>query len=454
MRLQATSVSAALCVLLLAAAAGAQEPVRTLTLEESVRLGLAQNPRLRAADADATAADAVSRQARALQLPALRAQGSLTRLSGNIPPVEFTLPGLDSTLTFQGVQLNRYYTELSLELPLLTQLRLREETRAARHEAAAATLRAEQERIDVAYAIRRAYWELYRARALRTQADAALALVEEHVAEVRARLDAGAALRRDLLAARTRRSEVALERVEAENAVRVGRLELNRLLGLPLDTPAEPADVLPAAADTAAAPAAPAALAASDTLAIRDPAARPELAALWELVRGERARLRAADALRLPVLDFVSRYVYAQPNPYFFAEQDRFRGTWELGLAARWGVWEGGRTAARVGEARARLEAAEARLADARERAAVETTRQRLEVQRAAEALDVAAENVAEAAESFRVVRQQYAEGAALATDVLDAEEAYRRAQARQAGARADLGIAQAALLAALGRTW
>jgi len=84
----------------------------------------------------------------------------------------------------------------------------------------------------------------------------------------------------------------------------------------------------------------------------------------------------------------------------------------------------------------------------------VETARLQLEVRRAAEAVGVAEENVREAEESFRVVGRQFEEGVALSADVLDAEEALRRARAHRADAMADRAIAEAAVLNALGRVW
>jgi outer membrane protein TolC len=96
---------AVLCALLaaLGPGGGAAQAVRELTVEGSVRMGLEHNARLRAAHADAEAARAGERQVGAARLPALRSQASYGRLSSNIPPVEFTLPGSDSTFTFQGV---------------------------------------------------------------------------------------------------------------------------------------------------------------------------------------------------------------------------------------------------------------------------------------------------------------------------------------------------------------
>jgi len=176
--------------------------------------------------------------------------------------------------------------------------------------------------------------------------------------------------------------------------------------------------------------------------------------ALAARVNALRSQLQAVQGSRLPQLSLVGRYSYSRPNPYFFMEPDRFHHTWELGVSAAWDLWSGGRVGAQAAEAGARLRAAEARLADTRAQVAVDVARQRLEVTRAAEAMAAARQNVEAARESFRVARQQFDEGAALSSDVLAAEQAYRQAQANRAGATADYAIARATLLDALGRVW
>ena len=418
------------------------QEVRPLTEEESVRLGLERSAGLRAVQADADAAHAVHDEARGALLPTLRASATYTRLSDNVPDAEFMLPGSQTTVTLLPTERNRYHTELTLEQPIFSGFRLRNEVRATAHEAAASDLVAEQERADVAFEIRRAYRELQAAMAVREAVDAAVLDVERHLEDVRNRLEEGAALTRDLLAAETRHAEVLLEWVEAANAVRVGTLELNRLIGLPLATPVEPVDAVVVVEP----------LESESDLAARIVEARPDLRAMGEEVAALDRRLRAATGEWLPDLTLVGRYVYARPNQYFFLDQEVFRPNWEVGLSASWGLWEGGRRPARTRQVRARLDATGARLASAREAAMVEVTRQVLEVRRATEAVDVAGRSVRSAEETFRVAGEQFAEGAALSADVLDAEQALRRARARHVRALADYAIARAALLASEGR--
>ncbi len=432
------------------AAGAARTEARELTLDESVRLGLAQNARRRAATADAEAAAAQAKQALADRLPTVRAQAGYTRLSSGIPNATVALPGFE-TITLQRLPLDQYRAVVSAEQTVF--LASREQTiRAARHDATAAERRARQQDADLAFEIRRAFWELRRATAARDALASALERVDAHLSDVTSRLREGAALQRDLLSAQTRRSEVRLERLEADNAVRVAQLELCRLLGLPLDTTVRP--VVASEEPDAAAVRVIEDAGLEEDLTAAALAGRPELLALDEDVAALRARVRAARGERWPQVDLVGLFVEAQPNAYFFVEQDRFHWNWELGLSARWNVWDGGRRQARESELASRLQAAEARLAEARTQVAVDVARRQLEVSRAQEATLVAAQNVAEAQESFRVARRQFQEGASRASDVLAAEDAWRRAEARRAQAEADHATATAAVRNALGQVW
>lgn len=425
------------------------QTVRELSPEESVRLGLEHSARVRAARADVAAAQAAYLQTRAGRLPLLRTQATYTRLGGDLPEIDVALPGVDDSLAILAVERDRYHSEVSVEQTLFTGFRLRNEVRAAAHEATAAELAAEREQADVAFEVRRTYWDLYRALAVRDSVEKAIAQVEEHLADVRNRFELGAALTSDVLAAQTRRSEVLLERVEAENAVRVRQLELNRLTGLPLDTPVRPAASLEVQIEIEGEPGA--GLEAMTAAALEK---HPRIRALGEQVSALRSQLQATRGAWFPELSSIGRYIYSRPNPYSFVDQDQFRGTWELGLSLRWDLWEGGRRNARTSEARARLERAEAQFAAAREEVAVEVARQSLEVRRTADAVEVAEQNIQSAEETFRVFRQQFAEGVTLSTQVLDAEQDVHEARARRAQALADHAVARAALLNALGRVW
>ena len=420
------------------------QTAETLTVEESVERGLEVNFRLHAASADAEAAEATYRMSRAARLPAIRSQASYMRLSDNIPSVDFVFPGTDTPVTLLPFERNQFYSEVSLEQPLFTGGRLNSQIDAAEHQAEAVRFMEKQEQSDVAFEIRQAYWNLYRALAIREALETAVARVDEHLRDVRNRIEEGTALRSDLLSAETRRSEVLLDRVDAQSELRIARLVLNRLIGLPADAETDvvdPAGISPVSYDM-------------DTLLESAYYQQPGLQALSEQVSAHQSDVRAIQGGWLPEVSLVGRYVYARPNQYFFAEQDQFRGTWEAGVALRWNIWSGGQRLSEASRARALLRSAEAGMAEMKHQINIEVARRYLELERSAEAVDVAAAGVRTAEEAFRSAQMQYQEGVALAVQVLDAEDAYRSAQARYAAAVADQEIARASIWNALGQIW
>lgn len=412
-----------------------------ITVVEAVRLALERNPRIAAADAEAGGARAAQREARAAGLPSLRTQVSYTRLGGDIPEAEVTLPGLDTTFTLIPFELNRYNTEFVVEQPVFTGGRIRGQARAAEHEAEAAGHAARQARIDIALAVRRAFWNLWSAVRQLEAAEAAADYIVAHVQVVANRFEAGEVLSSELRSAEARRSEIFLERLDAQNAVRAARLELAQLIGVPLDTPLVPeGDVQ--LASTPPEPVIP----SPDELPTS-----PEIAGLTERVAALGARLGAVRATWAPEVGIVGRYVYARPNPYAFTEQSDFRGTWEAGVALSWSPWEGGARSARVSRAREELRAVEAQLRETRELAAIRLARQSLELRRAYDAVSVATEYAAQAAQALEETTNQFELGAVLSAQVLEAEQVVRAAEARRARALADYAIAEAALLHARG---
>lgn len=414
-----------------------------LSVDEAVRLGLEQNARIRAARADVAEAHAARRAARASLLPSVEARASYTRLSDNIPEAEFALPGFDTTFTLLPVELNRYHSEVSVEQPLFAGGRIVNQARAARYQADAATIQASQEEAAVAFEIRQAYWRLYESRSVSSAIDAALTQIEAHIREVEARVREGVTLRGELLAARTRRSEILLDQIDAENAAEISRLELNRLIGRPLS-----ADVN-MAPDAAVDEMPPLFSLLETTLDTH-----PSIEALERQIQALEAMHRATRGTWLPEVAAVGRYVYARPNQYFFLEQDEFRASWEGGVALRWSLFEGGRRGAETAQARARITSAEARLDELREQVEVMLTQRHMEARRSALAIEVAAESVQTAEEALRVARVSYREGVVLGSEVLEAEQAYFAARTRWARALADRAIATAALLNAVGRVW
>lgn len=423
----------------LAQSAPASSP-RALGPDDCVRLGLQHNRQLEAARARAAEADAGVREARSMRLPVVSGLGTYQRLSPNIPDFAIDLgalapPGAAGVFEVPAI-LDRYTLRVSLSQPLFTGFQVRSGIRAARHQAAAVQQSVAAAEADLAFRIREAYWAVGEALAVQTAAATSLAHVEALAEDVLHLRDQGMALEADVLAVETRRAEVALAQLEAEHALRLARLALNDLMGLPLETEVVPEplpDVFPSAGDP-------------DALAELALQRRPEPAALAREIRAREAEVRALSGAGWPQLSLVGAYDYARPNPYVFPLEDAFNGTWEAGVRLSLDLFSGGRTNARARRARARVAEARVRWADARAAVRLEVMRAVLAVERAEAAAAVTEQGLAAAEERYRVERARFREGLAQTADVLDADAALRTAEQRRAAARAARAVADAGL--------
>lgn len=420
------------------------QPVRALTPDACVEMGLENNRTVRVARYGAIESEAGYKEARTHRLPVLSGQGSYQRLSDNIPDfeVDFTgLPGVGNGAFEVPAILNRYDLRLHAEQPLFTGFRLRNSIRAAGYQAEAAQQNVAATEADLAYEIRAAYWMLVEAQATQEAMNAALEQVEAHLQDVQNLRGQGMALQSDVLAVQTRQAEVRLQQVEAESALRLARLTLNYRMGVPLDTVVQPS------AEVQVVPL----FESAEVLVARAWQQRPELSALSYNVQALEAGVAVARAGWSPQVNLVGTYSYARPNPYIFPQEDAFTGTWEAGVLVSMSLWNWGRTRAQTRQALAREEQARTQLDDLREAVRLEVMRHIIEVDRAIAAVEVTRQGLQEAEEAYRVMRERVRQGMALTAEVLGAEVAYRNAQVRHTAAQTDYAIARAALHRATG---
>jgi outer membrane protein len=236
----------------------------------------------------------------------------------------------------------------------------------------------------------------------------------------------------DVLLAEAALAEAVARRVHAEAAAADAADALGAHLGWPAGRVPVPTDTLP-------------------DIPLPDddrpgPDGRSDLRASEASVDAARGRARQASAGRLPTLEGFAQWSTHAPG----LADDR-GAHWTAGLRLSVPVFTGFALEASADAARAGARAAEARH-DERVRAArLEVERARRGVEAARRALDAAASGGGAAREAARLLRRRYEEGMTTLADLLQAEAGAARLEAAWVDARADLGVAAAALAFALG---
>jgi outer membrane protein len=415
-----------------------------LTLDEVIALAFAQNPDIRAAAERIAEAEARVGEATAAFYPQLSTRLAYTRTDN--PAVAFGIILAQRRFSFTGVNFNEpgptqdVRPEIIGAIPLFRGGQDYERREAATLGVEAAKLERAAMRNVLADAVIAAYYALLagpeEVEVTRLSIDA----VGSALAQARARVAAGTALKSDPLSLEVRQAAAQEGYLRAHNGVELARSGLRILLGMPATAPLQ----VIALKDTGEPP-------LPDTFpeALQQAVARrPEIQAAARVVAMREHEVKAERAAYLPRIDAVGSYGQDAENLELSQTQDN----WTFGATAELDLFSGFRTQARVRAAEQRL--AEARQAERKARLEVERDVQTafLTFQEARQRARVSEAAITAAEEALRLVQEQYQAGAATITRYLEAEVARTDARSRAIAARYDTRRAEAGLRKAVGQ--
>lgn len=422
----------------------AAPPVGAMTLDEALALAAEGRPALHAARAREDAARAAWRERRAGRWPTLSltlaatrmddpAQSLFAKLSqGRLAAADMTPP--------EALNHPDPLTDLSagvvLEQPLYTGGRVSAGIRAGRAETEAAEARREEAENATRAEVTAAYWGHVLAREALGVAERARDTARAHLALVERRVAEGAALRADRLAAEAHLAQTRRAVAARKRDVAIGRVVLEGALGLDA-LPSEPAEPLPVA---------PAPAAAQASLMARALAGRPPVAAAEAEVRAARAGLDAARGAFMPEVGLTASAADHRETLSGEAGQ-----VWQVAARANWALADGGRRGAGVAAGRARLRQAEADRQRVRQEVRADVVAAYTLREAAREQLAAARTEQAAAEAALGLVRDRYAAGAGLFTELREAEDQLARAGLASLAARHDIAVAEADLRRAVG---
>ena len=425
---------------LAAGQAAAQSP---LTLDGAVARALKQNPATRGAEAAQREASERARQARAGWLPRLDLIETWQR--GNQPVFvfgsilaqrNFTQANFAIDALNHPDPISNFRTGISVEQLVFDGARTRSANRSAGigQEIADAGIR------DTASSLRlgvtRAFGEVLMARANHAAAAAALESAEEDVRRAERRRDSGLATEADVLAVRVHLAQIRERQIGAVSRETVARLQLNELMGEPLDATFE--IQAPAAAGTTPPPVA--------DLEAEALANRPDVIRAVAQERMAQESISAARSGFYPQAAVQGVYEF---NGGTFTDR---ASAWTIGAVFRWNLFGGFADSAKLGEAKAAAERAGAERArqEAAARVDVRAAAARLEEARAR--VEVGRLAAAQAKESQRIVRDRFDAGLAPVNDLLRSATAVLDAEYHRTAAAIDVLISAALLERARGR--
>lgn len=444
-----------LLVLLYAGSAFAQAP-QVLSLEDAVAIGKRNSKLLQIADAKAYGAEAKAGEAEAALLPALRFSGIYTHLSKgdftlNVAPTGEASAGSSTSgraVPIAPVVQDNFTLRVAVFQPLFTGFRLSSNSRAAEYAFQASILERQMTGSDLILNVTTAYWTLYQARETRKLVGENVARLEAYLADTQRLMQTGMATRNDQLKMEVQLANARLLDIDATNDARLACMNLNSLIGQPLET-----EIVPGSS--------PDALLRPDSLASADDdmvalpgkalSARRDLQAAALLREAAREGVSAARGGYWPQVDLSAGYNYNRPNSRYQPVTPEFLGGWDIGVQVQLDIWNWGRTACQAEQAEAILRQSEHQLGQLRDNVVLEVNRATLGTHRASEKVSVARLGVVQADENVRVTNDRYRNGLATSSELLDAEVAVLQAKTNLTGATVEYAVTATRLARALG---
>jgi outer membrane protein len=418
-----------------AGSAEAQNPSRSVTLAEAIRLSERVQPDVVRAGAEVRTAIARRRSAWGAFLPTVSATSSASDFfsqgASRIDPVTGQLTSGNTT--------NRSIsTGLSASLDLFTGFRRGAELRAARADEDAAGASLVDARFQQALATTNQFLDALAAAQLLRVRETSVRRAEEQLKVSVAKLRAGSATRSDSLRSLVTLGNARLEQITTGTQLATAEANLARLIG-------ETGRVR-AADDSAFYVILP----GPDTQALRIEAESksPRVQSAVASVAAARATVRASRSAYWPSLVFSANTNWngSRANDYSLLNQR------QLSLSLRWNLFDRFDRELTIAQRDADLDIAEATASETRRAVAADLSMRLAEMDAARARIEITQTSVVAAREDLRVQQERYRLGASTIVDVLTSQEALSQAEVDVVNARFDYLRAKAQLEALIGR--
>jgi outer membrane protein len=424
------------------------EGSEAMTADQVAALAVKTAPSMAKAEAVNEQARKAASQAMVAVYPRVDFTAQYTRLSP--PPtvhikIPFPNPAMPQDVTLQKPVVDQYLLQARVSYPVSDLFfAILPRYRAAQENIKAQELNERAQAQTVALQAREAFYNYARARAALMVARSGLAQAEAQMHDVESLVHAGTLARVEHMRAQAQVAAARVAVARSQGSVAVARTALRSLLHRDGEQ-----DI--AVAEDLSSPL-PALTENKDQLLQSAFHNRSELHALETMTGVQAHNIDAANANKLPKFSIAGSSELGNPNQRATSYAHHWTGTWELMAMLTWSPNDfavGNASADQVRAQRAQTLADMEALEDALRR---EVSQSYEDYQAAREAMDAAQVGINAAEESYRVRREQFRAGAAVATDVVMAEGDLNRARLDLVNAAIDLRIAHARLQRAVER--
>ena len=396
-----------------------------LTLDEAVRVALANNRQILVVKEKIEEARQRIEEAKAGYLPSVDLSGTYTRLS---EAPSMSIPGYPS---IEMGKADNYMSKLSLTQPLYTSGSLRYANKGASlyYHKSQEDLKNAQNKIT--FQVKKAFYAVLLAQKNVEVTGAALDQSRRHLAVVEDFFKVGVVSKFDLLRTRVEVANLKPDLIQASNNLRLSQESLANLLSLPSASLKLEGELsfkllsitLEEALDEA----------------LKE---RSDLKSLKLQKEMSEVALKLAEARNKPNLALVGNYQYQNPS----GGEDEWGGEWNLNLVLSVPLFDGWANRARVAQRRSQAKQIELSLRELEAGIDLEVKKAFWDVEASEERIYAQEKNIEQAEEALSIAEVRYRSGAITNLEVLDAQLTVTRARLGYLKALYDHNVAMAEL--------
>ncbi|HVO72547.1 MAG TPA: TolC family protein [Ignavibacteriaceae bacterium] len=413
---------------------------RVISLNEALQIGIQNSEELHASNARVLSAEARIGEVNADRLPSLSFNAAYMRLSKVEP---FTInAGPLGTFDISSSIPNNYNLQLSLRQPVFTGFRLLSSSRIAEYNFNAAQEEFTGDKQQLVLNIKSAYWGLFKANKIKQVVDENVQQVNAHLTDVKNMFNEGLVTRNDMLKVQVQLDEAKLRQIDADNAVKLSKINLNNIIGFPVNADVQTVDTIAPEVET---------VKTYDQLLETAYEKRPELRALDYRVKASETGIKLAQSSWYPQVYLIGDYNYARPNTRIFPVQDKFKDTWDVGVQLSFNIWNWNKTGNQTTQAEMQYEQTKDSYKSLKDAVALDISSNYLNLVKAKERLSVTKLSVEQAEENYKVTNDLFKQGLTLNSELIDAEVALLTAKTNQVQSLVDYELAKANLEKSIG---
>lgn len=301
-------------------------------------------------------------------------------------------------------------------------------------------LKADEQQVSLD--VDKAYWQVVSLANKRRLAISYRDMLAHLDSDVVKMIHEGVATKSNELSVSVKLNEAEMTLMKVKDGLTLSRMLLCQLCGLPLESAPKLADEdnedLPTDAEN---------ITADVQTAFNN---RPELSQLVtaQNIYAEKAKVERASVL--PQLALTGGYMISNPN-VFNGFENKFRGTWAVGVVLKVPVWNWGETKYKVRAARTEANIASLKADEAKEKIELQVNQEAFKVNEANRKLALSMKNLDKAEENLRTAQIGFKEGVITTSDLLMAQTAWLQAHSDKIDSQIDIKLSRAAYNKALG---